>query len=333
MIQKNKNSKIPDKYNQNLSTESLKKMLLHLYVSQIPYKTSEDEIQNYFSNFGTVKNLSIAKGKGNWNKLNAKIDLQTSCSFRSLMSKKHILGGKRVLMDRFLTGNELEKKNKSVENRRVSVFGIKGGLTSKDVLHYLRCFGEIESHHFIKYKDKRNKKYGFVTFAKEESARKCVGCQTIDINGIPIKIKPYKKKRSDDSESEFSSPANSPFSTSQRPRFTPVLSSGADSQGFTDPSPNLTKRKKFNRKKHKRQEESGSYPLKQLMNQYSHRRIAGPEFVKSKKNNTMKEILEVSSWNQQYHSRSNLRLNKETENVHINNWRSNEQFCGYRAVY
>lgn len=295
-------------------------MLINLYISQIPNTTTEHEIYEYFSNFGQIKNLSIAKGKGNWNKLNAKVDLQCNIPAKSLLTKKHFLGGSRVIVDKFLTGEELEMKNKSIGNRRVSLFGIKGGVTTNDVLHYLRCFGEIESHHFIKYKDKRNKKYGFVTFMKEESARKCFMCQTIEVNGLPIKIKPYKFKKPEEEEeqAEFVVARNpeyqQSFNSFQRLEF-------SESEQ-TDPSPNVAGRKKFNISKFKEEQF--------VVNNYERvdiREIAtnvmNGKFMEQfesqdtayHQRNTIKEILDVSRWIDECHYQENLRMNKQNKRM------------------
>lgn len=281
-------------------------MILNLYVSQIPYKTAESEIYEHFTKFGSVKNLSIAKGKGNWNKLNAKIDLQSSHSYKFLFSKSHFLGGKRVIVDRFLTGGELEKKNKSVGQRRVSLFGIKGSVTSKDVLHFLSCFGEIESHHFIKYKDKRNKKYGFVTFEHEESARRCVGCKTIQIKGVAIKIKPYKVKSSEENQEE-------PFEVRQGQSFNEFSSYQRNNLAVseqTHPSPKEAKRKVFGKKKRSKRRNGLENQMQHFEQQAVKRIIQAPVFEREDRvNNTVKEILRISSWIDEYHCYENVRLN------------------------
>lgn len=300
-------------------------MLLNLYVSQIPYKTSESEIYAYFSNFGEIKNLSIAKGKGNWNKLNAKIDLQSSNSYSHITNKSHYLGGSRVIVDRFLTGEDLQVKNKSIGNRRVSLFGIKGPATSKDVLHFLRCFGEIESHHFIKYKDKKNKKYGFVTFATEESARKCVLCEAIEVNGVEIKIKPYKFKKEEDSEEMRQVPIQTSFYHPGQANLNQRSFNALPSEK-TDPSPQEVKRKVFKKKI----EPKGVEKIRQqLGNSVVHKIREIPEFNTQKRiSNTMKEILEISTWIDEYHQYGNIMLNKP-----INTQRySRELNYGYRNL-
>jgi len=56
----------------------------------------------------------------------------------------------------------------------------------------LSYHGEVESHHFIKYKEKKDKKYGFVTFEESATADYWIRVGKISVKNIEIIIKPYK---------------------------------------------------------------------------------------------------------------------------------------------
>jgi len=65
--------------------------MLYLYITQIPTKTTETEVSNYFSKFGKIQKISVAKGKGEWRKLNARLEIESEMSYKDILKQAHFL--------------------------------------------------------------------------------------------------------------------------------------------------------------------------------------------------------------------------------------------------
>ena len=165
--------------------------MLYLYVTQIPSRTTESQVVEHFEKYGKISSISLAKGKGEWKKLNAKIELDSKLSYKTLHGKAHILNGERVNVEQFLTGQQLDRKKQEQANRRISLFKIKGPMSDAEIIEALEAHGTVESHHFIKYREKKDKKYGFVTFEQKESAAYWISEGKVIIKDLEISIKPY----------------------------------------------------------------------------------------------------------------------------------------------
>ena len=166
--------------------------MLYLYVTQIPADTTESDIHAHFSKFGSVSKLYLAKGKGEWKKLNAKVELDTELSYPEILNLKHSINHCKVKVDQYLSGRELAEKTRSEAKWRVSLFRIKGNVTDLEIISKLSTSRVVESYYFIKCKEKKDKKYGFVTFEDEAAARYWIGQGKLRVGHIDIKIKPYK---------------------------------------------------------------------------------------------------------------------------------------------
>lgn len=166
--------------------------MLYLYITQIPPKTTEREVSSYFSKFGSIEKISVAKGKGEWKKLNARIEIDSKYSYKAILKQAHFLNRAKIHVEPFLSGDDLEQKRMDQASRRISLFKIKGKISIDEIVRKLSYHGNIESHHFIKYKEKKDKKYGFVTFEDSATAQYWIEAGKITVKNIDITIKPYK---------------------------------------------------------------------------------------------------------------------------------------------
>ena len=169
-------------------------MIYKLFVTQIPSAYDKEDLLRCFNHDPRLEIEAFIKGKGFFNKKRAIIVTSNKPLFNYLLKKSRINSpeGFNLLIEEYLQGESLEKRVNDQAQRRVSLFKIKGHNSERRLKEALSVFGSVESCYMIKYRDKKDKYYGFATFETKDSCARAISAGKCQFNGKEIFIKPYK---------------------------------------------------------------------------------------------------------------------------------------------
>jgi hypothetical protein len=170
-------------------------MIYKIFVTQIPSAYEKADLLRCFNNDSRLVIESFIQGKGFYNKKRAIVITSHMPLFKSLLNQGKIraFDGETLLLEEYLVGASLEKRVNDQAQRRVSLFKIKGHHSERRLNEALSIFGPVESCYMIKYKDKKDKYYGFATFVDKYSATQAISAGTCTLGNKIIFIKPYKQ--------------------------------------------------------------------------------------------------------------------------------------------
>jgi hypothetical protein len=184
-------------------------MTFKLFVTQIPTSYDKEHLLRCFGHDSRLSIEAFIKGKGFYNKKRAIVATSNKSLFKSLLKQGSITSpqGYDLLIEEYLQGESLEKRVQSQALRRVSLFKIKGHTSESRLKEALSVFGPVESCYMIKYRDKKDKYYGFATFDNQRSTILAISQGNCQLNGKSIVIKPYKTNNSKPSKSKAQNPS------------------------------------------------------------------------------------------------------------------------------
>ena len=147
-------------------------MSYKLFVSAIPSTFEKQNVLDCFFNDPRLNVEQLIRAKGSYNKKKAVISTSDQDLFDFWLKQGQIVipTGETLLVEVYLQGKSLEKRVSDQAKRRVSLFKIKGNVSESRLRQALSVFGPVESCYTIKYRDKKDKFYGFATFKHLESA-------------------------------------------------------------------------------------------------------------------------------------------------------------------
>lgn len=174
-------------------------MSYKLFVTAIPSHFEKQDVLDCFFNDSRLCIEQLIKAKGSYNKKKAVISTDDEALFDFWSNQRQIVipSGETLLVEVYLQGKSLEKRVNDQVKRRVSLFKIKGEISESRLRHALSIFGPVESCYTIKYRDKKDKYYGFATFQDLESASKALSQGKCILSGHEIVIKPYTVKNTE----------------------------------------------------------------------------------------------------------------------------------------
>lgn len=167
----------------------------NLFLSKVPQHVKREELLRLFKTFGKILNLKLRSKCPNM----PKIGLLTVGSKKVLdlilwNSPFTSSCGSLINVERQLTGKELEVKETSIKNKRISVLGIYGSISNERLKRKFSIFGEVDIAYCRYYEDNPHKAIGFVTFFDSESAMKALAYKRIKINSKNARIQKFVKK-------------------------------------------------------------------------------------------------------------------------------------------
>lgn len=184
-------------------------MIYKLFVTQIPSAYDKEDLLKCFNNDTRLSIEAFINGKGFYNKKRAIIMTSNKSLFKLILNQGHIQSpeGYNLLIEEYLQGDSLEKRVNDQAQRRVSLFKIKGHISERRLKEALSVFGPVESCYMIKYRDKKDKYYGFATFQTKDCALQAISNGSCMLNGKEIVVKPYKTNTSKPSTSKAQKPS------------------------------------------------------------------------------------------------------------------------------
>lgn len=168
-----------------------------LFISKIPEDIKRKDLNFYFSQFGNVEILSLQRKPTGKTPQIAIIQASSEETFKKILETPlHKLSEESSPMriEEYLTGKELEEKQKDVYERRVSIFGVYGKMTNEEIKGKFSQFGEVEVCYLNYYPDNPFKAHGFITFCDLEGKENALRKKFIKINKKKVKIRPFNLK-------------------------------------------------------------------------------------------------------------------------------------------
>lgn len=182
-----------------------------IFVCSLSSTTTRASIKKYFSKFGKLTNIKISRKKTDMRKNTALVTFKQNQSISNVLKfKQNIHKQTGFLVDRYLKGDSLIRRNANVGLARIYVGYIPMDLTDEDFEEIFSVYGEVKLCYInrqIRVLDEQRVKsyFGFVTFSREETATRLTKTGIIPIpdhilsniripNYVEQKTKEWKEK-------------------------------------------------------------------------------------------------------------------------------------------
>lgn len=165
-----------------------------IFIGSLPGKTTRLDLQQYFSVFGWIKSIRIAK-KGSRCKGFATMVFKYESSLEKLRKTESPLKihGRHIFVEEFLSGKNLHSKHMATNSKRVFIKRLSTNLTDLDLQLAFSSFGEIESAYRLVTILGEQKTFGFVSFKELSSVRRCLEQKYVFINGCKVQAVKFQK--------------------------------------------------------------------------------------------------------------------------------------------
>lgn len=138
-----------------------------IHITKLPPRCTKEHLMNYFSQFGVIFSVKVTLDKHKRSKGHGKLTVPDKQTFDRILSKEHWIFEKKINLEPFLVGSNLNKKEQMVSQRKIAIFNVKSSM-SKPYLHgVFSKYGEVED---CIIKSKNQDMYAFITFKDEKSA-------------------------------------------------------------------------------------------------------------------------------------------------------------------
>ncbi|XKL69018.1 hypothetical protein PGB90_006787 [Kerria lacca] len=177
--------------NKSLNDETNDEEPGKLFVGGLSWETTEEKLQQYFSEFGEVidsivmKNTESSQSRGF-----GFVTFADPNSVNKVLNKgTHLLDG-RAIDPKPCSTKAAIKSKKNSQYPKVFLGGLPFNVTETDLRSIFSRFGEVMDV-IIMYDHEKNKcrGFGFLSFEKDEEVNKCVADHYVYVNGKKVEVK------------------------------------------------------------------------------------------------------------------------------------------------
>jgi RNA recognition motif-containing protein len=175
-----------------------------LFLSSISFDLSLSDLYAHFEQFGRVAVIKMVKKRTPNKKSTALMRMMTMSGVKKVIeSRKQVILGYDVFVEKKLTGKELVMKNEDTGKRRIYVSNIPGNYLGDDLSRLFSKYGKVEMAYTkvptaVRQSGNlsKSKIYGFVTFYKMEHSQMLLDMKTVKFDELEeeVVIKPFNKK-------------------------------------------------------------------------------------------------------------------------------------------
>lgn len=176
---------------------------LKIYVGCLPGNATESKVEDIFSKFGVIKNVTLSR-KNDQNHQNnnkcvgsGKIECEERATFEKILKANEILyEGRKLEVSEFLEREDLEKLHKDVNKRKILVKYLDEDVQDKDLIHIFSMFGRV-ANAFVSSDKKQNLKleypnnYGMVIMQDALATYKALNGKVL-VRGKPVIIRLHR---------------------------------------------------------------------------------------------------------------------------------------------
>ncbi|BHF66533.1 hypothetical protein SprV_0200955200 [Sparganum proliferum] len=173
-----------------------------IYVGDLPEKTTNDDLLEYFRQFGTVDDPYVAKDFKTGKSLNYGFVTfsDPQCVDKVLNTAPHFLKGSRIYVRRFKAPSQREASTAptsqelpTISTVKIHVCDLPEKTTKDDLLEYFKQFGTVDDPYVAKdFKTGKSLSYGFVTFSDPQSVDKVLNAAPHFLKGSNIHVRRFK---------------------------------------------------------------------------------------------------------------------------------------------
>lgn len=164
-------------------------MSVKLFISSLPSDTNQDELYDVLSKYAFISSIKLVRDK----KLgfclgygNIFVPDENSCY--QLLGAQIEFKNRGIVIDPFLSGNQLEMKQNNLYSRRVFLKHIPRKVTERELELVFGQFGPVEKAHYLHKDSKTSSSCGIVTFCEIKSAKRCLAEAFVKIPGTKKSI-------------------------------------------------------------------------------------------------------------------------------------------------
>merc|ERR1711953_1154978 len=173
--------------------EEEENLAVKLFVGGLSWQTEEDNLRQYFSQFGAIDNVQIMKDP--FTLRSRGFGFITFCAATSLEKvlaiSSHLLDGKKIDPKPATP----KAKSKEAKTRKIFVGGVSQDTSAEEVKKYFSQYGSVEDSVMLMDQiTKRHRGFGFVTFTCEESVDLVVNLHYHNINNKKVECKRAQPK-------------------------------------------------------------------------------------------------------------------------------------------
>lgn len=166
-----------------------------VFIANLNFDTSEEELRNYFSKFGNLIEVTVIKNRETRRPRGFGF-LKYSDSImvdEVLKNRPHNLGNRQLDVKRMIPKQNQNEKNSS-NSEIIYISGFGSDLTEHDLRSYFLKYGNIVNINIKPPKIGMDKCYGFITFSDYDSVDKIILDHKHVIKGYNLKIQKSLKK-------------------------------------------------------------------------------------------------------------------------------------------
>ena len=177
--------------------------VIQLFIGSLPARCKEDDLRQLLRPYGKLTSINLfidfktvlCKGFGNVTlKIHQKARLDNAKIVEKLLKTPFNLKGRKIHIERFLKGDQLENRNQALSGRRIFLKNLPKKIKNSDLVSLFSRFGEVHCAYCIKSATGRNMPYGYVNFMRRDATEAALRQGIIFLMGRRIYIYPYKQR-------------------------------------------------------------------------------------------------------------------------------------------
>merc|ERR1719356_41780 len=170
---------------------------VRLFIGGLPPEAEDSDLKEHFSKFGELTESQVIKDRATGKSRNfGFVGIADAAREEEILRQDHSIRNRRVTVRRHQDQNEREQdrgRGQDDSSTKVFVGRLDDKISSDDLRETFKRFGKVAEVFMA-----TGKKFGFVTFDSNRSARAAMSAGTADVNGTQVVIKSAAPMKSDD---------------------------------------------------------------------------------------------------------------------------------------
>jgi nucleolin len=167
-----------------------------LYVGSLPFEAKEDEIKEYFSEYGEIASIKMLQRNGKYSGRSFVVFKNVKDADKAVEANGKEFKGRALIVRKAANfPSEKESKPAAISPTRVFVVNIAFDATEEKIREFFAKCGDIKEVKMINKANGTFRGFAFVEFESEESAKKAIGLSGKELDGREIKVSQAETKR------------------------------------------------------------------------------------------------------------------------------------------
>lgn len=171
---------------------------IKIFVGGLTVQTTEMDLEDYFSAFGPISQVTIIRNKkNNMSKGYGFIYMSDERTQERIMTSEHEIDGRVIDCKQGFNRLDQPERYEQSNRNKVYVGGLSPETVDKDLITFFEHeFGTVvKAYVIIDPKTQKSRKFGFVVFEEEEAAKNALEREDMVLNEEPIFCKKFGKLR------------------------------------------------------------------------------------------------------------------------------------------